>query len=129
MLAQQQPMATVAVRDLSVASQFYENILGLKRVAEDGGEAYSYAAGSTRLVVYRSEYARTNQATAVTWAITSDLEGIVKGLEAKGVKFEDYDFPQVKREGHIHVGGAQRVAWFKDPDGNIHALAQGPNAG
>ena len=128
MLSSQQPIATVAVRDLSAASKFYEEVLGLKRVAEESGEAYSYEAGGTRLIVYRSQFAGTNQATAVTWRIESDVDGLVRALEGKGVKFEDYDMPQIKREGHVHVAGTQRVAWFKDPDGNIHALAQGMNA-
>jgi catechol 2,3-dioxygenase-like lactoylglutathione lyase family enzyme len=128
MLSKYQPIATVAVRDLGAASQFYENVLGLKRASEESGEAYSYEAGPTHLLVYRSQFAGTNTATAVTWAIESGVDDLVKKLEGKGVKFEDYDMPQVKREGHVHVAGGQRVAWFKDPDGNIHALAQGSNA-
>jgi catechol 2,3-dioxygenase-like lactoylglutathione lyase family enzyme len=128
MLEKSQPLATVAVRDLAVASRFYENVLGLKRVGEEQGEAYTYEAGSGQLLVYHSQFAGTNQATAVTWIIASGVDELVKALEGKGVKFEDYDMPQVKREGHVHVGGNQRVAWFKDPDGNIHALAQGGNS-
>lgn len=127
MLDKYQPIATVAVRDIATAAKFYEDVLGLKRVANESGEAYSYAAGSVRLIVYRSQFAGTNQATAVTWSIESGVDELVKSLEAKGVTFEDYDMPHVRREGHIHVAGTQRVAWFKDPDGNIHALAQGAN--
>jgi hypothetical protein len=51
----------------------------------------------------------------------------VKALRDKGVKFEHYEMPDTKLEGDIHVAGDLRVAWFKDPDGNIHSLASGAN--
>jgi hypothetical protein len=41
------------------------------------------------------------------------------------VRFEHYDLPGMRREGDVHVAGAMRAAWFKDPDGNIHALVSG----
>ena len=62
---------------------------------------------------------RRGSATAVTWAVGDDVEGVVRDLKAKGVKFEHYDMPEMKREGDIHIGGDMKVAWFKDPDGNI----------
>jgi hypothetical protein len=68
--------------------------------------------------VYRSEYAGTNEATAVTWAV-DDIESEVEGLKAKGIIFEHYDLPGLTREGDVHVGDGMKVAWFKDPDGNI----------
>jgi hypothetical protein len=40
-------------------------------------------------------------------------------LRAKGVKFEHYDLPGAKREGDLHVSATRKVAWFKDPDGNL----------
>jgi len=47
------------------------------------------------------------------------VEDVVRTLKSKGVKFEHYDLPETKREGDIHVAGDIKVAWFKDPDGNI----------
>jgi hypothetical protein len=69
--------------------------------------------------VYRSKYAGTNQATAVTWVVGDEVENVVRALKTKGVKFEHYDMPGMKRTGDIHIGGKMKVAWFKDPDGNI----------
>ena len=43
----------------------------------------------------------------------------MRTLKAKGVRFEHYDLPGTKREGDVHVTGDMKVAWFKDPDGNI----------
>ena len=67
-----------------------------------------------------SDFAGTNKATAVTWSV-DDVPGAVKELKAKGVQFEHYDMPGLKLEGDVHVSldGAMKVAWFRDPDGNI----------
>jgi hypothetical protein len=70
-----------------------------------------------------SQYAGTNKATAVTWDAGKDVDRLVQALKARGVTFEKYDLPDTTREGDVHVSGKRRLAWFKDPDGNIHALA------
>ena len=118
-------IATVAVSDLKKAAAFYEGTLGLKVEAREGEEVISYATGGTVLNVYRSAYAGTNKATSATWVVGDRLDAIVSGLRAKGVPFEHYDLPGLRREGDVHVGGDMRVAWFKDPDGNIHNLVSG----
>lgn len=69
--------------------------------------------------VYRSKYAGTNQATALTWVVGEDVESVVEALKAKGISFEHYDMPEIRREGDVHIGGNMKIAWFKDPDGNI----------
>src|SRR5439155_24572835 len=95
--------------------------LGLELIHSEGGGADEYGAGSSKILVYMSQYAGTNQATAVTWVV-DDIDAVVRSLKGKGVTFEHYDMPNVKRTGDIHVGGGRKLAWFKDPDGNIHAL-------
>ena len=72
-----------------------------------------------RLNVYRSQYAGTNQATAVTWAVGDQVDAIARALKENGVAFELYDMPGITIDGDVHVGHGMRVAWFKDPDGNI----------
>ena len=72
------------------------------------------------MLVYPSEYAGTNQATAASWAVGDDFDAIVQDLRAKGVTFEHYDdLPETTREGDVHVMDAYKAVWFKDPDGNI----------
>ena len=122
MLSDKDPIATVAVQDIKAARSFYEGTLGLKLVHSEGEEAFSYQAGKSQVLVYRSQFARTNKATAVTWIVGKDIDGIVRALKAKGVTFERYDMPGMKLDGDIYSGGGLRNAWFKDPDGNIHAL-------
>jgi hypothetical protein len=84
--------------------------------------AVTYQVGPSFLLVYPSEYAGTNQATAATWAVGDDFEAAVEDLRQKGVTFEQYDLPDTTREGDIHLMGDMRAAWFKDPDGNIISL-------
>jgi catechol 2,3-dioxygenase-like lactoylglutathione lyase family enzyme len=125
MLEDTRAIATVAVRDLEKAAAFYEGILGLAVQAREGDEVVSYATGGTVLNVYRSQYAGTNKATSATWVVGDRLDAVVDALRARGVAFEHYDLPGLRREGDVHVGGDMRVAWFKDPDGNIHNLVSG----
>jgi len=125
MLGERNAVANIAVRNLEIAKKFYEKTLGLKQVDAQEDEVVVYKSGDSRLNVYRSDYAGTNQATAVTWAVGDDLEGVVRALRAKGVTFEHYTMPGAKLEGDIHVFGAMKVAWFKDPDGNILNVVNG----
>jgi catechol 2,3-dioxygenase-like lactoylglutathione lyase family enzyme len=119
MLGNKDAAANIAVKNLEKAKKFYEEILGLTQVGAEGQEVIVYKSGSSTIIVYQSKYAGTNQATAVTWAVGKEMESIVQELKAKGITFEHYDMPDMKREGDIHIAGDMKVAWFKDPDGNI----------
>jgi catechol 2,3-dioxygenase-like lactoylglutathione lyase family enzyme len=125
MLSEKDCVATVAVKDLNTAKHFYEDTLGLKPVAHEGTEAITYQSGGAKLLVYRSQYASTNKATAVNWIVGADIERIVGDLKTKGVAFEHYDLPGLKRDGDIHYAGDFKTVWFKDPDGNILSLVTG----
>ncbi|MER8509123.1 VOC family protein [Mesorhizobium sp. M0199] len=119
MLANSNATANLAVKDLAKARAFYEGTLGLKEVHNEGGELIAYKSGDTSINVYRSNFAGTNKATAVTWTVGDELGKIVEALKSKGVAFEHYDMPGLTLEGDVHVGQGMKVAWFKDPDGNI----------
>lgn len=119
MLRDANAIATVAVKDLNRAGKFYRDTLGLKQVGGEGDEAITLQSGNTTINVYRSQYAGTNQATAVTWPVGQELEGLVRDLKGKGINFEHYDMPDSRLQGDVHVFGDLKVAWFKDPDGNI----------
>jgi catechol 2,3-dioxygenase-like lactoylglutathione lyase family enzyme len=125
MLAERDAAATIAVKDLDTAKKFYEGTLGLKPSGGQDSEVRVYRSGNSRIVVYQSQYAGTNQANAVTWGVGDDLDGIVQTLKAKGVVFEHYDLPGLTRKGDVHVAGKFKAAWFKDPDGNILHINSG----
>lgn len=120
MLGNTDSAANVAVKDIEGARKFYQGTLGLEEVDSEGTEmVVVFKSGSTRLIVYRSEFAGTNKATAVTWAVGDRMESVMRALKDKGVTFEHYDLPGVTREGDVHAGGGAKTAWFKDPEGNI----------
>lgn len=126
MLRDHAAVATIAVKDLGAARKFYEDTLGLEvEELDDEMGTLSCKSGGSRLFVYESQHAGTNQATAATWVVEEDVAEIVRALEAKGVAFEHYDLPDTAREGDVHVSGDIRVAWLKDPDGNILSIVNG----
>ncbi|RWD34860.1 VOC family protein [Mesorhizobium sp.] len=119
MLANSNATANLAVKDLAKAKAFYEDVLGLTEVHNEGGELIVYKCGDTSINVYHSKFAGTNKATAVTWMVGDEIGNIVNSLKSKGVAFEHYEMPGLTMEGDVHVGYGMKVAWFKDPDGNI----------
>lgn len=119
MLGQTNAVANLAVRDIARAKAFYERTLGLREVDHMGEDVSVLKSGDTVINVYRSDYAGTNKATAVTWNVGDKIDSMVKELKTKGVSFEHYDLPDTRLEGDVHVFGDIKVAWFKDPDGNI----------
>ncbi len=118
-------IATIGVKDLEAARAFYEKTLGLKVEEARNDAVVTYVSGDTRLFVYHSEFGGTNKATSVTW-VCRDVDALATDLKTRGVRFEHYDFPNMKLEGDVHVAGKMRAAWFKDPDGNVLAIV---NAG
>jgi len=124
MLADRDAVATIAVKDLKAAKKFYGDTLGLKPTPVPEPEVLNYKSGNSTVLVYKSQFAGTNKATAVTW-IVDDVEGTVRDLKAKGISFEHYDFPGMTRKGDVHIAGKSKAAWFKDPDGNILAVVSG----
>jgi catechol 2,3-dioxygenase-like lactoylglutathione lyase family enzyme len=125
MLSDKNAIATVAVKNLEAAKSFYERTLGLTKEMEND-DVVAFRTGESKLFVYRSQFAGTNRATAVTWVV-EDIEDLVRTLKARGVSFEHYDLPNMMRQGDLHVRETMKVAWFKDPDGNIFSLVTPPN--
>jgi catechol 2,3-dioxygenase-like lactoylglutathione lyase family enzyme len=118
MLRDTDAVATIAVKDLGAAAKFYEEKLGLSRAEAEDDEVVVFESGDSTINVYRSSFAGTNKATALTWMV-DDVDEVVRTLQGKGITFEHYDFPNTKLQGDVHVSGDTKVAWFKDPDGNI----------
>lgn len=117
MLKDRDSSAIVAVSDIERARRFYSDTLGLKLADEGMDDVLGYRTGKTWLTVYRSDYAGTNRANAVTWSLGDEFDAIVADLKSRGVVFERYD--DMDRDGDVHLAGEMRLAWLKDPDGNI----------
>lgn len=124
MLKDADVVATIAVRDLKQARRFYEEQLGFSPTGDSEAGVVTYRSGNAKLLVYQSEFAGTNRATAATW-IVPDAEPVVAALRDRGVHFEHYDLPGLTRQGDLHVAGSFKGAWLKDPDANIlHILSE-----
>ncbi len=119
MLKTHSSSAIVAVSDMARARRFYEQTLGLEIAGVEGDDVLVFKTGGTHLVVYRSEFAGTNQANAVVWGVGDQIEAIADELKARGVSFERYDMDGATYADGVHRMGDFRMVWFRDPDGNI----------
>ena len=122
--------ASIAVTDMSRAEAFYEGRLGLSpvRTGADGSKVYA-SAGAESLEVYPSpDHAGRSTATLATWHV-DDVEQMVDELTSNGVTFEQYegvlesgfDYGTDEKGISARAGGG-KVAWFKDPDGNLFSI-------
>jgi catechol 2,3-dioxygenase-like lactoylglutathione lyase family enzyme len=118
--------ATVSTRNLQRAKRFYEETLGLKATLSDERRGVYFVAGSgTMLNLYEREHS-TPEGSAATFLV-ENLEDVMLDLRDRGISFEEYDIPDLKTEGGVYSDETGfKVAWFKDPDGNIIGLEQLP---
>ena len=119
--------AAVAVTDITRARAFYEDKLGLE-VGTDSGENIRYVcAGETAIVVFATPHAGNATATQAGWGVP-DIDPVVDELAGRGVEFDQiHEGPiQTDEKGIASFEGGGRVAFFRDPDGNVLSLAQAP---
>jgi catechol-2,3-dioxygenase len=125
MLGDREPMTTIAVKDLARAKSFYQEKVGLKPLGSEQESVMVYRSGKSKVLLYQSQYAGTNKATAATWPVGEDIEKEIQSLKKKGITFEHYDMPGGTWQGDVLQGEGMKSAWFKDPDGNVIALVSG----
>ena len=115
---------TIAVEDLDRAIKFYGETLGLtvRRLEGDAGSALVEVGERDRLLLYKSTYRRGE--TTYAGFMSDDVEGTVRELRGRGVKFEDYDFPGLKTvDGIASLESGLKTGWFKDSEGNTIAIS------
>ena len=112
----------VGTRNQARAKDFYQDVLGLKLVSEDQFATIFDANGTTLRVTPVRELAPA-QYTVLGWEV-ADISATVAGMTRAGVKFEQYGFPTQDAQGTWSAPGGAKIAWFKDPDGNILSVAQ-----
>ena len=114
--------AYIPATDVKRAREFYEGVIGLSpKEAYAGGVVY--ACGGAEVFLDPTPNAGTSKASQAFWQV-ADVAAEVKELKARGVKFEEYDFPGFKMVDSILSGGGAKTAWFKDTEGNILAISQ-----
>lgn len=127
MLTDRRVHSTIPAADLGRARRWYEERLGFVPIRELPGGLMYEAAEGTRFVIYPTPNAGQSPNTLMGFA-TSDIEAEVRELKARGVIFEDYDFPTLKTVDSIATTGPTRAAWFRDSEGNIIGIVQLPPA-
>ena len=113
------PVTTMLpVKDLNRAREFYEKKLGLKPLGLKQDGKFQFAGGTGGVIaLFPKEGGTKADHTAVSFQV-KDIGQAIKDLKARGVVFEDYDFPGLKTVNHVCVLGAEKAAWFKDTEGN-----------
>ncbi len=104
------------------AKIFYRDILGLKLLSEDK-YALEFNASGTLLRVIIVPELKTQEFTVLGWNV-EDIAAEIKSLNIKGIICEKYDFLQQDNFGIWTSPSGSKVAWFKDPDGNILSLTE-----
>ena len=101
------------------ARTFYTEVLGLpfRGKDADGKLLFGLAAGSTLALIEKPAGSQADH-TAISFEV-ADIGASIAELQARGVVFDDYDLPGLTTVEHVCVLGAEKAAWFKDPDGNI----------
>jgi predicted enzyme related to lactoylglutathione lyase len=104
------------------ARSFYKDILGLTLLSEDD-YGLEFEANGTLLRVIIVPELKPHPFTVVGWNV-DDIASTIQALNKKGVVCEIYDFLKQDTQGIWNAPGGSKVAWFKDPDGNILSLTQ-----
>jgi catechol 2,3-dioxygenase-like lactoylglutathione lyase family enzyme len=125
MLASMDIIAFVPTRNPEKAREFFETTLGLRFVSDDHFALVFDANGVMVRVVDVSGVADYKPApfTILGWSV-SNVGKTVKDLQRKGVKFERFPGMEQDQLGVWSSPGGAKVAWFKDPDGNVLSLTE-----
>ena len=122
MLSQRSVYTTIPASDVSRAQRWYEEKLGFKpRAIEPSGSMYD-AGGGSSFLIYPTPNAGQAPNTLMSFAST-DVQADVTALRARGVVFEEYDFPGLKTVQGVAKVGNIEAAWFKDSEGNILGIS------
>jgi catechol 2,3-dioxygenase-like lactoylglutathione lyase family enzyme len=122
MLGTTDVIAFVPTTDRGKARAFYEGVLGLQFISDDGF-ALVFSANGIMLRVIQAQQFTPAQYTILGWEVEQIAE-VVAQLQKKGVQFERFGFFEQDDLGIWKAPNGDKVAWFKDPDGNVLSVSQ-----
>jgi len=118
-------IAFASIYDVEKAKEFYGGKLGLRLLDEEPPFALVYDANGTMVRLGMGKEPPQSRGTVLGWEVP-DAVAAVKELLAVGITFERYGFMQQDELGIWTTPTGAKVAWFKDPDGNILSLSEHP---
>ncbi len=104
------------------AKRFYSEVLGFRFIKDDGF-ALVFDAHGTMIRAAKVQSHTPVMGTTLGWEV-ADISAAVHDLAAAGAQFQRYEFMQPDAQGIVTFPGGDRVAWFKDPDGNVLSVSQ-----
>ena len=122
MLASSKIIGFVPTKDSTQARAFYEGKLGFQFVSDDTF-ALVMRAGETMIRLAKAQDFTPAKYTVLGWQV-SNIEEIVAWLQKRGVVFEKYPWVTDKERGIWTAPTGDKIAWFKDPDGNVLSVSQ-----
>ena len=113
----------IPITDAERAKRFYCDLLKLEFI-EDGEFALAIRANGIIIRLFKLEEFTPSEHTVLGWEVP-DIGATVDALNAAGVQMERYDFLEMDARGIWSASDrAARIAWFKDPEGNVLSLSQ-----
>ncbi|HTC46649.1 MAG TPA: VOC family protein [Candidatus Aquilonibacter sp.] len=122
MLGSTKIVAFVPTKSFERARAFYEGLLGLRFVKNDGF-ALVLEANGIMVRISEAPQFKPAQFTILGWEVT-DIQNIVVEMQKKGIHFERYGFIEQDELGIWTAPTGDKVTWFKDPDGNVLSVSQ-----
>ena len=124
MLADSPAFSGFSVDDADAARRFYEETLGLRVTVqpEMDGMLQLHLGGGTEVLVYAKPNHTPASFTVLNFPVP-DVEQAVDALTARGIRFEQYEYPPTDAKGIMREGGPL-IAWFTDPAGNVFSVIQ-----
>jgi catechol-2,3-dioxygenase len=114
--------ATLPAQDVERAKAFYAERLGLSPTSEDKVGVH-FVVGGTRFRLFKSGGSASGTHTQLALMV-GDVAAQVGALRSRGLRFEEYDYPNLKTVDGVADLGYAKAAWFKDSEGNLLGIAE-----
>ena len=124
MLTNAQPVILLPTVKKAEAQEFYQNVLGIDFKYDDGFALVFETGGKMFRLTPVQEFT-PHQFSVLGWEV-EDISATISGLTERGVVFERYNFPWMEQDEQCvwTAPDGTKVAWFKDPDGNLLSVSQ-----
>ena len=124
MLDPQKAFSSFSVNDIQKAKEFYGKTLGLELSSGPEGTVVFRLGDGAKALMYPKPNHQPATFTVINFPV-DNVERVVDELTQRGVRFEVYNEPDLKTDARgIHRDRGPKIAWFKDPAGNILSVLE-----